>query len=232
MRKRLTIKEYGKFGLLIEWREGISRSTLDEILQLSEWLESQAGERILEIIPGYNSLTIICIHASSISIIKDLVKKAHFSSKSPRPATKHWEIPVCYEAEYAPDMDEVCQALSIDVNQVIDLHTGRTYDTYFTGFLPGFPYLGTLDKKLSLERKATPNLQVSAGSVAIANLQTGIYPVNSPGGWHVIGRTPWTLFDIRNDPPCLIQVGDQVTFRSVEKQHFSELQKRQFDTGK
>ena len=226
MRKRLTIKEYGKFGLLIEWREGIRKSTLDEILQLVKWLESEAGERILEIIPGYSSLTIICIHASSVSIIKDLIKKARLSSLPSTTNKKHWEIPVCYDSEFAPDLEEVCESLSIDRERLIELHTGRTYDTYFTGFLPGFPYLGTLHKKLSIERKATPRLQVSSGSVAIANLQTGIYPVNSPGGWHVIGRTPMTLFDIREYPPCLIQAGDQVTFHEIDKNQFSELLNR------
>jgi inhibitor of KinA len=128
-------------------------------------------------------------------------------------------IPVCYEGEYAPDLEAVARDKGLSRKEVIDLHCSIPYRIYMIGFLPGFPYLGKIDPRLEIPRKVRP-VPVIAGGVGIAGLQTGIYPQNSPGGWQIIGRTPIRLFDREADPPVMLLTGDQVVFYPVSTADF------------
>ena len=136
-----------------------------------------------------------------------------------------FRIPVCYEAEYAPDLEAVARQQGVSKQGVAELHCASVYRVYMIGFLPGFPYLGTVDPRLEMPRKTRP-VPVVAGGVGIAGKQTGIYPLNSPGGWSIIGRTPVRLFDPKATPPVLLQTGDRVEFYPISPDEFRQLSGR------
>jgi inhibitor of KinA len=130
------------------------------------------------------------------------------------------EIPVCYAADLALDLEEVARHTQLTHEEVIRRHSATEYRVQCVGFTPGFPFLSGLAAELSTPRRASPRSKVPAGSVAIGGAQTGIYPLQSPGGWNIIGRTPLPLFDIRRDPPVLLQAGDRVRFRPISREEF------------
>ena len=130
------------------------------------------------------------------------------------------EIPVCYDREFAFDLDRVARHAQISPKEVIDLHSAASYRVSCVGFTPGFPFLTGLPRKLATPRQATPRKQIPAGSVAIGGAQTGIYPQQSPGGWNVIGRTPLQLFDPKKNPPTLLRAGDRVRLRLINRTEF------------
>ncbi|MEH6496092.1 MAG: allophanate hydrolase subunit 1, partial [Pseudomonas marincola] len=131
---------------------------------------------------------------------------------------------VCYEGEYAPDLEEVAQRSKLSTNEVIQLHSSMIYDILFIGFLPGFPFLAELPEILRFPRRTSPRLRVPAGSVAIANDQTAIYPWESPGGWHLLGRCPVPLFNSAWAEPSLLTPGGQVSFEAVSEKDFKTLE--------
>lgn len=132
-----------------------------------------------------------------------------------------FRIPVCYQGEYAPDLEWVAIEKGLSMEEVIGLHTSLIYRVYMVGFLPGFPYMGRTDARLEIGRKKQP-VSVGAGGVGIAGIQTGIYPLTSPGGWQIIGRTPMPLFNRQEDPPIRVQAGDRVQFYPVSKKEFGD----------
>jgi KipI family sensor histidine kinase inhibitor len=132
-------------------------------------------------------------------------------------------IPVCYGGEYGPDLASVATLCGLDADTVIARHTSADYRVAMLGFAPGFPYLLGLDPQLVVPRRADPRQRVPAGSVAIGGSQTGIYPDALPGGWQLIGRTPWRLFDVTADQPSLLAAGDRVRFRAIDADSFREL---------
>ncbi|MGI4847900.1 MAG: 5-oxoprolinase subunit PxpB [Janthinobacterium lividum] len=134
------------------------------------------------------------------------------------------EIPVCYGGLFGPDLAEVATRCALSEDEVIALHTGGDHAVYMLGFAPGHPYIGGLDQRLMLPRRATPRLRVEQGSVAIANAQSVIYSLASPGGWNLIGRTPLQLFDAGMEPPCLLMPGDVLRFVAVPHEMFATLQ--------
>jgi inhibitor of KinA len=121
------------------------------------------------------------------------------------------------------DIDLIAQSHGLTSSEVIALHTARIYRVYLIGFLPGFAYMGTADKRIATPRKTSPRISVPAGSVGIAGEQTGIYPFDSPGGWQLIGRTPLQLFDTNSTTPCLLQPGDEVQFYPIDISEFNQL---------
>lgn len=129
-------------------------------------------------------------------------------------------VPVYYNGE---DLESVAQKNRFAVDQVIEIHTGRTYRVFMTGFQPGFAYMGELDKRIDTPRLLSPRTKVPAGSVGIAGSQTGIYPFTSPGGWQLIGQTPLKIFDSKKDDPCLFKPGDEVKFISISRHEFEKI---------
>src|SRR6185295_17822802 len=141
------------------------------------------------------------------------------------------EIPVCYEGECGPDLDDVARLLNLARGEVVSLHSGTEYFVHFIGFSPGFPYLGGLPSVLTTPRLERPRVRVPAGSVGIAGGQTGIYPQSTPGGWRLIGRTPARLFDANRDPPSLLTMGNRVRFVPIGLDAFDAMNAANARTG-
>ncbi len=187
------------------------------IASLHTSLTQCAPPGFIESIPGLTSLTVLFDpdRTSAHTLHQDIMQLAH-AQLTGAVQPRAWDIPVCYEGEYAPDLLEVAKACAMSPQQVIAAHTQRPYVVYLLGFSPGFPYLGDLDPQLELPRRTEPRTRVPAGSVAIATRYCAIYPQSTAGGWHLIGRTPLTLFDARARPPALLAVGDTVRFHAVD----------------
>ena len=137
------------------------------------------------------------------------------------------EVPVCYDPEYGEDLTALASEHGLSPEQAVEIHSAIVYTVYMVGFAPGFGYLGPLDERLVSPRRKTPRARVPAGSVAVANQYTGIYPAALPGGWHVIGRTPISLFDHSHSQPSLLRAGDRVRFEPIRAADFRKLQNRE-----
>ncbi|AIR91701.1 5-oxoprolinase subunit PxpB [Pseudomonas cremoricolorata] len=133
------------------------------------------------------------------------------------------DVPVCYGGEYGPDLDAVADALKLTPESLIELHGGQMLDVLMVGFAPGHPYIGVLDPRLNPPRRATPRTHVAAGSIGLANRQSVIYPLELPGGWNLIGRTPLTVFDAYRTQPCLMQSGDKIRFVAITPAVFESM---------
>ena len=222
-----TIHLFHPRAFLIQWDRPPSASLLQEINSFKNVLERKFdGKSRINI--GYQSLLIQWkTDLNSIDRFKNQLLKLYNSRDlTPTPISKHWIIPVCYEEAFAEDLPIVSQQLNISAEKIIQMHTQAEYLVYFIGFLPGFLYLEGLDPKLQLGRKSEPSLSVPQGSVAIGGSQTGIYPSTSPGGWHVIGQTPISLFEPCQEPHCFTQSGDRLSFKSISKEEFTFIQKQ------
>ena len=133
------------------------------------------------------------------------------------------KIPVLYGNDYGPDLEEVAEHNQLSEKEVVQIHTQQPYLIYMLGFMPGFPYLGGLDKKLHTPRRSEPRLKIEAGSVGIANNQTGLYPMDSPGGWQIIGRTPLKVFDLNREPMTMYEAGDYIQFYEIDQEEYDQL---------
>ena len=142
------------------------------------------------------------------------------------PPARRIGLPVCYDLEFGLDLRDLAALHGMPVTEVVELHVAPEYVVHFLGFSPGFPYLGGLDARLATPRLATPRTQIPAGSVAIGGAQTGIYPMASPGGWRIMGRTPVSLFDARAWPPAKLRIGDRIRFEPVARDEFERLASR------
>jgi KipI family sensor histidine kinase inhibitor len=142
------------------------------------------------------------------------------------PEARLVEVPVCYGGEFGPDLAEVCAMRGMTTARAVELHSSVEYLVYFLGFVPGFAYLGELPMELATPRLATPRKRVPAGSVGIAGNQTGVYPVATPGGWRLLGRTPVKMFRADSDGLSLLSIGDRVRFMPIDAERFTELEKK------
>lgn len=212
----------GDRALIVELGDRISPELNQRVRKLALVLADSSLEGLLEIVPTYRSLLVI-YDPLKMGLkklqhrIENLQKKID-GTQIPEPKTA--EVPVLYCGEYGPDLGWVAEYHKISPKEVIRLHSGTTYQVYMIGFNPGFPYMGELPKRLVTPRRETPRTLIPAGSVAIAQKQTGIYPAESPGGWQVIGRTPLKLFDPSQSPPTLLAMGDRVRFFPISNEEF------------
>ena len=181
---------------------------------------------VLEVLPTYCSVSIYFDEAiCQISLLKDLAQKALQKSEEEKTestdSARTITIPVCYEdQEFAPDLEKVALHAKLSKEEVIKLHSSSDYLIYMMGFLPGFPYLGGMNPRLETPRLETPRTKIPTGSVAIGGAQTGLYPVESPGGWNIIGRTPLRLFDVKRKPFFLYEAGDKIHFLPITREEF------------
>lgn len=211
----------------VELGDGIDPSINRRVQALADFMRHRrlTHPGILELNPTYRSLFIQydpwqCSYEQLLLTIEEgLASAGHEAPVGPI----LFEIPVCYGLEFGPDLDEVAAIHGLTPQQVVELHTTPVYDVVMVGFTPGFPYLSGLDERLITPRKARPRKVVPAGSVGIADRQTGIYSIDSPGGWQIIGRTPLRLFDPDRSDPFLVQAGDRLRFTPVTRKDFEQL---------
>jgi inhibitor of KinA len=221
-----TYKPFGAKAILIEWKAIIEEAILKDILDFKDKINSQKSESYLDYSIGYNSLTII--FKDIILDYNEEVEKLKliYTLNSTIKTVQNflWEIPVCYDLEFGIDLEEMSQSLNLEVSEIIKIHSESIYTVFFIGFLPGFLYLGGLNSQLFFDRKPNPRLNVEVGSVGIGGEQTGVYPVNSAGGWNIIGRTPINFFDLEASNPCFAKSGDKIKFSAITKTAFLELE--------
>ncbi|WP_285720837.1 MULTISPECIES: 5-oxoprolinase subunit PxpB [unclassified Pantoea] len=201
----------GERAVVLELEPPVSLESQQRIWGLNQRLQSDAG--VLEVIPGMNNITLILRdpQQSALDAIERL-QRWWEESEAQLPESRLVEIPVIYGGESGPDLVVVAEHAALTPGQVVELHSSSDYVVFFVGFQPGFPYLGGLDPRLHIPRRAEPRVAVSAGSVGIGGSQTGVYPLASPGGWQLIGQTRTALFDPLQQPPTLLRPGDRVRF--------------------
>ncbi|WP_299536885.1 5-oxoprolinase subunit PxpB [Ulvibacterium sp.] len=219
----ISIRPFGIHAVLIEWPNEVNEAILENILQFQNHLKtSHLGEEEWEMIPAYNSLTLIYRKAPiNFAEFEEQLKTWYAQlEETSLPQRFIWRLPVCYDLEFGIDLNSVSEKLEKDIAEIIKLHTSYTYTVYGIGFLPGFMYLGGLPSSLEVPRRAEPRLKVKKGSVGLAGKQTGIYPQESPGGWNIIGSCSVSMFDPKKKEPCFVSVGDKVQFYSITKAEY------------
>jgi inhibitor of KinA len=224
----------GDSAATIDLSDRIGEEFNKKVLEIHRWLLENPVEGIKDLIIGYSSLSVfydpVLIRkmnpqfGTSYQFILNKLEEAWNLSNYPesKQINAIHSIPVCYDQEFGFDLAVVTHQNGLTTEEIIQLHTGKDYRIYMIGFLPGFSYLGQLDERLNIPRKLRP-VSVPAGSVAIAGNQTGIYSLNCPGGWQVIGRTPIRLFDLSASDPVKMQAGDRVRFYPVSRDQYNEL---------
>lgn len=227
------ISVMGERAVLIEFKPVIDENLLEKLLIYKKSLEIKLFELKVEVINTYSSLLIVYPSNiedpySAFSAVYEVLDEAKVT-KNYKPQLFH--LPVCYAPEFGLDLLHVAKLKNLSLSQITGLHTAPIYTVYFIGFLPGFLYLGGLDKKLQISRKEQPRLEVQKGAVGIGEKQTGIYPKTSPGGWQIIGNSPVSLFDKNSDPPGEISAGDKVKFYPVSREEFETI-KTEVEAGK
>jgi len=212
-------------SLLFVLGNAISPELHARVIGLFQALQARHDPRIRNLHPGYASVLVDfdplrMTHDELTAIVEQSVGQV--SSEGHRESAIV-RVPVCYDAEFGPDLADLAKHANISPEEVIRLHSSATYLVYFLGFSPGFAYMGGLPEKLHMPRLATPRGHVAGGTVGIAGSQTGIYPVDSAGGWRLIGRTPWRMFDPHTVPPTRLQPGDRVQFSAIDRATFSAM---------
>lgn len=233
--KNLKFYSLSECAITIEWSNKMSILVYEQITSLNLLLNEHPFTGFTETVPAYNSITVfyqpelmITFDKSPIVFVKSHIEKL-IAEKSIHTAFKNncVSIPVCYDEEFGPDLLYISETTGISVQQVIATHQQKDYHVYMMGFLPGFSYMGEVDDTIAIARKASPRAVIEKGSVGIAGNQTGIYPLSSPGGWQIIGRTPYCLFDVEKEDPFFIKTGDTVHFDSITKEEFYKYKEKE-----
>ena len=215
----------GDAALLVEFGDQIDETINRRVHALALALAQDTIPGLGEAVPTYRSLLVhydplLQSYYDVERLVRELVQQAQ---TVPMDEPRLVNIPTVYGGEFGPDLEFVAECSGLSVQEVIRIHSSATYPVYMMGFTPGFPYLGGLAEDISVPRLGTPRTRVPAGSVGIAGQQTGVYPIESPGGWRIIGRTPLTLFDPRRDPPTLLAAGDRVRFVPISEAGFDDV---------
>lgn len=218
----------GDKALVIEFSDKISDEVNSKVRSMMIAINQRKLECIVEMIPTYRSLMINynplkIEYDELINSLKDIEQNL---GNIEIPPPKIIKIPTLYGGEYGPDIENVSKHNNLSIDEVIKIHSSKEYLIYMLGFTPGFPYLGGMDERLETPRLQVPRTKIPAGSVGIASKQTGIYPIDSPGGWQLIGRTPLKLFDINKENPFLLSAGSYIKFTPITKEEFDRI-----DTG-
>lgn len=212
----------GDSALLLELPPSIDPATSARVLAIARTLEARHGSMLRDLVVGYCSLT---VYFDPLAVDGPWLESAMLDAIAGLDATSGpdgalVDVPVCYGGDLGPDLPDVAKAAGCSEEEVVALHCGTIYRVYLVGFVPGFPYMARVDPRLALPRRASPRPKVPAGSVALAAGQTGIYPMETPGGWHLIGRTPVKPYDPARAEPFLLRAGDQVRFHSIAASEF------------
>ncbi|CAD7846879.1 MAG: Allophanate hydrolase 2 subunit 1 (EC 3.5.1.54) [Olavius algarvensis Delta 4 endosymbiont] len=219
----------GDSGLLVEYGDGIDPEVNARVRAMDMVLASHPLKGVREVTPTYRSLLILYdpLQTDPDHLSQELVGLENRLGEITIPPPDTVEIPVCYGGDHGPDIEHVAQTNGLAVEDVIRLHSETVYSIYMIGFTPGFCFLGGLPDALHTPRLETPRMRVPEGSVGIANAQTGIYPLTSPGGWQLIGRTPLRLFAPEKGNPFIYKTGDSIRFVPIPPERYAEQIRKQ-----
>jgi inhibitor of KinA len=222
----------GDSAVVVRLGETIDIGTHRKVRALSAILDQNPLPGMLEYVPAFTTVTLyydplrvpvrsgtLSPYQSFVAFLEDVLEQVR---EADAPCSRVIEIPVCYGGEFGPDLEFVAQYHDLSPEEVVDIHAGCEYVVYMIGFAPGFPYLGGMSARIATPRRSTPRLSVPPGSIGIAGNQTGVYPIETPGGWQLIGRTPLRLFRPAEEPPSLLQAGDIVRFYPIGRREFDQ----------
>lgn len=219
---------YGDSCLRIQFGDQITSEINQRIRGFSLCLTNENIKGVIEWIPTYTAISIIynpsIISYEQLKAIVMVLKDTYDELEIP--SAKIFHIPTCYEEEFSPDLSTVAKHNDLDEDEVISIHSSKEYLIYMIGFSPGFPYLGGISSEIATPRLANPRVQIPAGSVGIAERQTGIYSVATPGGWQLIGRTPISLYDSSKESPILLEAGNYIKFTPISVSEYREIEQQ------
>jgi len=225
-KSRPRILHAGDSCVTVEFGSSISLEINGRVQELRRLLAERDLPGVRELVPTYRSLSVFFdpVEVDAGKFIPVLESLAASTNETAAPGGKVVVVPVCYGGEFGPDMANVAAHNGLSEDEVIRLHTEPDYYCYMLGFTPGFSYLGGMNEKIATPRLENPRTRIPAGSVGIAGSQTGIYPIDSPGGWQIIGRTPLKLFDPLREPPTLLDAGLWVRFESISEEAYRKIE--------
>lgn len=224
----------GDQAVVVEFGHTINETTHTSVCSFAAYLETYSLNGLIEYVPAFTTVTIyydpwLLSDESKKDAYEEVCRLIHQVYPVIIPPLKHTarivEIPVCYGGEYGPDLSLVANHTGLTQEEVVNIHVSNDYLVYMIGFAPGFPYLGGMNPRIAAPRKAIPRTTIPAGAVGIAGRQTGIYPINTPGGWQLIGRTPLLLFDPSRQHPSLLKAGDMVRFIPITEEKYLQARK-------
>jgi inhibitor of KinA len=217
------VSRFGEETWLVEFDGGLDPAVNDQVIALAAAIEARQLPGVAEVVPAAASLAVQADpELFDQAGLEETIAAVARTSRPVTPGSLH-QLPVCYEPPFALDLDTVAAACGCTPADVVQRHLAVEYRVFMLGFLPGFPYLGLLDERIAVPRRQAPRVAVPAGSVGIAGRQTGVYPMESPGGWHIIGRTPLPLFDPAGKPPARLGPGDRVRFVPIDRRDYGRL---------
>lgn len=225
--QNIRILTAGDSSLLVEFGKEIDPEINRKIAATVQLMKEQHIEGVVDVIPAFASLLInydprVIGYEDMKERIRNLLK---VDAKAGAGSRRIYEIPVCYGGEYGPDLASIAENAGLSEEEVIRIHSSRDYLIYMLGFLPGFCYLGGLDERIFTPRLANPRLKIDAGSVGIGGSQTGIYPLDSPGGWQLMGKTPVKTYDPDREKPILVEAGDYIRFVPIDETEYKRIKK-------
>ncbi|MGF6906020.1 5-oxoprolinase subunit PxpB [Fusobacterium sp. PH5-44] len=218
----------GDSAIIVELGNEISPLINSKIKKITAFLDSLNTDGIRDLLPTYRSIIVYFdpLKISAEDIEKQIVDNCNINYDVLEEEVRDIvEIPVMYGGEYGPDIENIANVNNLSVEEVIKIHSSGEYLVYMLGFTAGFPYLGGMDKSIATPRLKEPRLKIPGGSVGIAGEQTGIYPLESPGGWQLLGRTPLELFNPNKENPCLLNVGEYIKFVPVDEDTYLQIER-------
>nr|WP_121269506.1 5-oxoprolinase subunit PxpB [Pedobacter schmidteae] len=215
----------GDSAIVMQLGDEISENIQQHISAICSFLEDYSFEGFIEYVPAFTTVTIyydplVIDELTTRKMLQEMMEELEEEAIKPEVTI---EIPVLYGGTQGPDLSIVAAHAGITETEVIALHKAETYLVYMIGFAPGFPYLGGLNPGIATPRKESPRTKIAAGSVGIAGAQTGIYPIETPGGWQIIGQTPLKLFDVEREPPALLKAGNRLRFVAIDEDEFERM---------
>jgi len=233
--KAISIYPVGENALTVSLGNEMDTALNNQVFRLYHYFRSQPNPFWTDLIPAYTTLTVVYNsvalrkhYPSAVEFVTHEIQQAIYASIDVELTSgRTVQIPVCYDSFFGLDLKALAKSKGLSVNAIKEIHSAQSYHVFMLGFLPGFAYMGSVNEEIAAPRSSSPRRHVPAGSVGIAGNQTGIYPVDSPGGWSIIGRTPVKLFDPESESPALLQPGDEVSFIPISKEEFES-----FDSGK
>ena len=222
----------GDEAMVIEFGKTIDEEINNRVISMATSIRNKRIKGVREILPTYRSLMVF-YNPKKISYIRlvSTVKALGFKEKEGEEEEKKTLIvPCCYDDSFGPDLSDMSKELGLTKEEIVKIHSEKKYKIYMLGFLPGFVYLGGLDKRINIPRLQTPRTKIPARSFGIGGAQTGVYPVDSPGGWRLIGSTPLDFYDIKREDPILCEAGEYIRFRPVSKPEYSDI-RREIEAG-